>query len=439
MADCKIISAIAREPKIQINDGAKEVNANFKEIFANISAPSISPVLKAQCIDSSLTGYGEEWVPDSRLFNYSQEILNALDVLKANFRKKLEDAASISETFSKKFKKQLVETATTSDTISFVIRFGRLFAESAVTSEKLAKYSRKPFFDNYLANDTVAKRMRPLKVDNASFSEVLVKHVKLVLDESDYFLQDYVQPDYESAGFVISELMKFSIRKNLNEVGNIIESIKIRFTTPRYDSYNVSDKITLHVKKYFKETVTSTDDFLGEASVDDDQTMVFKKVTEEYLVSSERLQKVVQKTLQDSGQILEIFSKLMKKTFGDSVAGAEVIIKYLDKNIVENTTFSETLTKLIKRAINETALMTETIRKTLLRGMSDSYVISEFVYKKLSKTFTESSAVNDVSTRDIKPNKVETIGLSELTTANLQGYFLERYVIPGYVGTNYTF
>ena len=138
MADnCKIISVTANNPVVTIPNGEKVATAVTKEIITNVPAAPITTSVSDSCVQSNLSGLGEEWIPDSRLFKFNTEELSLNDYLKTHAFKVLLESTALTDTNSKYSRKVLSDIADVTDSFDRVWNIIRSHNDSTTHSELL--------------------------------------------------------------------------------------------------------------------------------------------------------------------------------------------------------------------------------------------------------------------------------------------------------------
>lgn len=158
--------------------------------------------------------------------------------------------------------------------------------------------------------------------------------------------------------------------------------------------------------RLFTDLVLATDDVLGEANLDDDQTAFFNKA----VINSYSIQDNVSPVL----------------------------------NFVREIADTQQLNDLVSFAGSKALLNTQSIADTatstwdITRAENESLTMSQTVTFDISRVFANQTQTQEVVTGVLLALKQETVLTNETRTANIQDYFLEDYVVPGYVGTNLT-
>lgn len=489
------------------------------------------------------------------------------------------DTFTRTDTLDKNVNKVRIDTSATSELKYFVV--DRVYNEEAIYSETNRKSLEKPFLDSTsdtdlatlqpnktaidivdqveqlikslsvarseLADtlDTLYKAFETGRLDTAQQSDLSYRHLRMVFNEVDYFLQDYVFEDYTFKAVHLSDqITDFKFYKVFND---IVDS-----TDDFYGETNVDDDQIAHVAKYaaeiirpsevFSRTVTFIRSYLDTFTKVEVLFSNVNKVFADIFDASDAAYKSLSKIFSDTFLKTDIVALLLGKALSDSVSNTEYWIKTLVKSLVENkitteviakiiqvvkidladvsdsivtvftayrtfteqTSNSENVAKYLGKQQNDTVAKSELFVKSFNKVSSDSVANSEvkiFNYSKIAndtvdatddfygaanldddqittvnkytidltdladvftrtvsfvRSFTETLSKSEILSKNTSIVKSDTVQRtdtitrtlnkvandtahpSEIKSANLQSYFLENYVVPGYVGTNYT-
>ena len=381
------------------------------------------------------------------------------------------------------------EQQATSDFVRFDATSLKL--DTAVTVEAVAKYSTKLLSTQFTQADEFSRTVDYLR----SFSD-------LVDATDDFFGAANIDDDQiASIGKNIvdyattSELTRFDGTKLLVDATALQNPVSLTLTKPLADSFTQSDVVTLMPGKSVVELVSTqdtdnkqiskvtndstllsnpisletaklfsdstgyttdvfsrvvdynkslsdlvdvTDDFLGEANVDDDQIASFGKNVVEYLALGDAPRFDVSVTQQDSYLASDIAAINTQKILSTSFGYSDLTSFLTNKNPVDVAVLTELATKSAGKSLSDLASSSDTASKAIDKQALDVFASTETSYRNAGKVASETLYTADVLTflKYINPIFYETANAVDSGFINNQSYFAGTYVEPGYVGTN---
>jgi hypothetical protein len=246
----------------------------------------------------------------SKLDQTTNSELQVFDITKPD----REDTATTSEQQAfDVVKPDLVDQATNSDLQTLDVGQTSSDSFTAQTEEYYFDVDKPDIADQATATDQAAKDFsKPADDDQVSIAELLLtKLIGLNINEIDYFLEDYV----------------FDI------------------TDYTFKAVHARDQITqIVVTKQFEDLVDSTDDFYGEANIDDDEYASIDKVLADYSTFSENFDRVVQyiRLFYETATMLEQAELAATKVVSDQTSNSELTNSDVYKVNNDQTTTSET-------------------------------------------------------------------------------------------------
>lgn len=349
--NCKIISVTANNPVVTIPNGEKVATAVTKEIITNVPAAPITTSVSDSCVQSNLSGLGEEWIPDSRLFKFNTEELSLNDYLKTHAFKVLLESTALTDTNSKHSRKVLSDIADVTDS------FDRVW--------------------NIIRSHN----------DSTTHSELLRFSVAKALNETKHF----------------NELLKFDARKTLNDSVHMADLTKILIlvSSGKFEHVYTSDiysRIVNYVR-VFTEQVDATDDFYGLANIDDDQYAFVSKIVLEWLTPVERFSvRFTKSPILDIADVNDTIAKRTEKILSDYFAVSidePFFTINLDKREILSTTerYSKVFDKI---ADDETASIVEEVAISLFKTFEDTLTITDDFFITRYKGAEEFTAMQDL-------------------------------------------
>lgn len=185
---------------------------------------------------------------------------------------------------------------------------------------------------------------KPDRVDTATIVEEVAK--------------DVATPASDDALTISELLLTKLIGLNINEIDYFLEDYVFDVTDYTFKAVHARDQITqIQVAKQFEDLVDSTDDFYGEANIDDDEYVTFDKVAADYVAFSDAFDRLVDyiRLFSETATLLEQVELTAQKVLSDQVANAEQFTVDTAKVAGDNATISELQTFAAEQVSQDTA------------------------------------------------------------------------------------
>lgn len=381
------------------------------------------------------------------------------------------------------------EQQTTSELTTFGVSSTKL--DIATTSEVISKFGTKLFTTEFTQSDLFNRTVSYIRSfsDQVDATDDFLGAANIDDDQIAYVGKNIV--DYS----VTSELVRFDGTKLLIDTTAILNPISLNtskilsdsFTkvdvtvlqtiktvadttstaelTEKYtqkiasNSFAVTDPASLTVTKPFSDTtgqttdtfsrvvdysrlftdlVDATDDFLGEANIDDDQVASFGKNVIDYLALGDAPQFDFSSIRSDQYVVADLATKNSGKVLVTNFGYSDTANFYTNKQLVDTASYIEVVAKSTGKSLSDTANSSDTASKTGGKQVVDVFASTETSYRNAGKVASEILYTADVLTflKYINPQLYETANAVDSGFINNQSYFAGTYVEPGYVGTN---
>ena len=300
--------------------------------------------------------------------------------------------------------KVVVEYTTFSEVFGRMVEYFRLFAETAALLEQAVLDNNKVLLDETLnselvnfdsskvTNETVATLetqvfdAEQLKFDQAGIGEQAVIATSTIQSDNIVNSDDFSR--FWEAVRIFSELTQTTERiEQLIEKVNVDQSTFIELVSQAVeklasDQSTISEQQVFDFSAVYSDLVDATDDFYGEANIDDDQIASVDKVVVDYATNSETIITVAE----------------FYRTFLEVAASTDQATLDFAKSILDSITTSE------RFAID------------FATSRQDTSSIAETVLQDFDTSRTETVAQTDLFTQSIEPNKYEVVSTSENTS-----------------------
>jgi len=356
MADERILKITAGTPKT--------ASMATKEISTKIEVPVVSSSRNTN-FKVELNGYGETSVPTGTLGKFGQDLSKLTDQYNYGFLKGLIDNPLIEDSFEAFTEKSASDSARIQDNFYQTVSYRRNFVDGSyfqrgyvVGDNGYTDYTYGPVITDKSTIHFNAGRREDISTSNiikysldkglintAVINEAFAKQLAIVFNN--------VEPHAFPFDFAVVEL---------------VDLTTISLSKPLLEQYAVNDTHDISVSTRVNDSIVLTDDVLGTANLDDDQTASFGKV------------------LKDNTTTIDILNTLSD----------------------------------FKRTLYETTNTSQAVAVTAAKPFSDNYSVSD------SKTLNPTKAATDTfGTTDTSSNLIK-IGIVE------QNYFDTNYVVNGY-------
>lgn len=478
-------------------------NLNVGKLTVKTPAPEVLQDDIEVNITGILKGTG---IADPTQFKYNKELLRSSDVFASSLDKYRSDSLgsydAITNFFFEKFYPDL---STTSEEYKFdtnkilLDQYGyseerRLLVEKIVNDEytvpdEFKYFIGKVLLDNSLSDDELKVSVDKILLDTFNKSEDIVTLLWTILREFS-----------DSAS--TSEETKFDASKVLLDTSLSTDTPYKATTKVAMDTGSIDDLIkhvTWFRRSYYDHTY-ATDDVLGEANVDDDQTAyVIKGLVESqnfddlsYFDVHTRYRSYIDSVTDvvdfelgrtmdtDSTSTSMLVTKVVESVYNDPYYLFEETILDTSKVMLDSGIFNQLVELSVEKVSNEYNSFSDTqsinidkVPNTELVGFIDSipvHVVSKVLLEPsnlletISKVLTiilqtdQGSISDTIEKHFIRPVDSDTFnkpsdytvlhpnkGINEVNVLsdsgymNKQDYFAQDYVTPGYSGTDYTF
>jgi hypothetical protein len=321
------------------------VNTATPELVTNVVVSGVSTNVTTDTVNFVFTGIGEESIPNPTLFKRSQEYVSALDA----------PSITTSKTFA--------DSLNTADSFNVLVQYSRIFEETKTTSEVVDKFVGKGLVD---LGDVSDQNL------NSVYKTVLDSVINL-------------------------DTKTITISKQLLETVQNLDQSRISVSKLFVESKSVADTFsrTVNYKRSFSDSVDATDDFLGEANIDDDQTARIGKNTIDYASTSESKLFNVSVTKLDIAQAQDQKAINLTKIVSDSSVLQDQKYLEIDKVFLE----SKTLTDVVDTSILKTTLditnTTEQTNKDTAKVVLDTGVVIDSTAKQLLVQHLDNTVIQD--------------------------------------------
>jgi hypothetical protein len=255
--------------------------------------------------------------------------------------------------------------------------------------------------------------------------------------------KDFTRPAEDDQVSIAELLLTKLIGLNINEIDYFLEDYVFDITDYTFKAVHARDQITqIIITKEFEDLVDSTDDFFGEANVDDDQTATFDKVLADYITFSDAFERLVDyiRLFSETAALLEQVELDTNKVLVDQTANSEQTNFDSFKVTNDQATISETSVFDVEQISSDLAttaeqaeLHTSTVQLDIVNNTDDFTRFYEAVriFTELTQTTDRVEQLvervsDDQSTfTELVTQTVEKLELDQATTTEQQTFDFE--------------
>lgn len=350
-----------------------------------------------------------------------EESYSSTDDYASHLTRPVEDHTATSDEQTSAVDKNRNDVAETSEHQIFDFTAERV--DEPVTSEDRTVEIIKVFFDHIGVTDDFFGDANPDDDQTMDFDKnVNVTDSDAGVTDSQIAAVD--KPSIDVAGLVERAVYEFSKLTDDQTVG--LDEAVLSFLAARADFSVFDDYITSAFTKDVQEDLGATDDFLGDANVDDDQVAIVVKPLGDRPKTSETTEFTTTKPLTDSGAVDDDAPYELTKPREDFAAASEEQLVELDKAAEDNASTAEEVTQAVVKPLEDPSLISEETTLGLQTPREDSASTEETVTSAFTKDvnddlgatddFLGATNVDDDQTSHVQLAKQDNGKTSEQTT-----------------------
>ena len=316
-----------------------------------------------------------------------------------------DQVSNISDSDTLEVGKGLIEDKAAVDTLQPFVLGKRLDDTALISETPLLTFAKAPIEDEIAATEAYA-------------SEFVrgTEREQLYHTDGTSFWDNYVDRSYMVSGYAGVFIPQIDFSKPLDEPVTTDDALAI----------------AMLFERNFSDNANVTDDFDGDISSEDDQTMRFAKGLSDLARSSIIVNRDMTKPLSDSSTASEALARLTEKKLSDISSFSDIISTYNVKRLDDVFTTSDGIEKFdIEKLLNDTADATDDFDgvATAEDDQTMSFVTSR----------TETFSVGDSVSPAAGKNLAESVSTSDSGSLRKTDYCDVLYFADVYVGTSATF
>ena len=349
------------------------------------SLPDVGTGIPTQAqVEVILSGFGEENIPDPRLFKFLPDIADVSDLFTKQLTKGLQDIYAASDYYTKLVDKAPEDIVVTSDVFDRVVTFNRVVDDGPYFAERYYAYSTdhydytvgpsvwdvveyllgKGFEDALVNTDSVAKLIEPGLRDQFGYSDVTS------------FL---VAPNYLEVLALAERFSQLIDKAPQDQLAGLSDVVVLDPTKGVVETTTTSEQYVFNIEAEYRDQVAMTDDWLGAANIDDDEYAFVEKVLVDEVVNSDLFSRVVDynRTYLETAAISEYFAQLFEQARLDSVANTDLNWFDVNTDYRETLALAERFAVVVEKPLNDQFSYSDLVTLQPTKGAADAVATSE--------------------------------------------------------------
>ena len=268
----------------------------------------------------------------------------------------------------------------------------KVAADEPLTSEERTVNIIKVFFDHLGVTDDFYGDANPDDDQTMDFD----KNVNVtdsdagVVDEQ---TSDVNKPSVDVAGLVEKAVYEFS-KLSEEQVAGLDEAV-VSFLAARADFSIFDDYVTSAFTKDVREDLGATDDFLGDANIDDDQIAIVVKPLHDRPKVGETTSYSATKSLSDEGSVEDDAPYQLSKPLEDATSADDIYAAQVGKPVEDGTTTSEDVTQELVKPLEDFSQLAETTTLGLQTPRSDDAATDDQLTSAFVKDVSDDLGATD--------------------------------------------
>lgn len=288
------------------------------------------------------------------------------------------------------------------------VDFFKTKTDVAGAAEDMAYLFHKDLRDDAGLSDTQIRDFFKALVDEASVLEskalaISKPLVEIVANTEDhaYLLTKKVKEDFAD----FSDVQVRAFFKALLDVAGVSEALATEFSKPTEDAGSAAEAYAGFLTKTLADRIVVTDDWDGQASILDDQEIIFTKGVTDI-----------------AGAFDEIY----------------IIIEVL-RDFVDAALISDATVRITSKPFNEEGVFVDTQFNVLNKGLFETPALQEFVARSLNKALADNASIADSRALATSAVKADVASFTDTGSVQNQSYGDTSYFSENYVGVFRTF
>jgi hypothetical protein len=305
----------------------------------------------------------------------------------------------------------------------------KVLNDLASTIDAATKSVSKPLVDLRNAIDVSVKNLTKPLVDIKTASDLPAKSFTRA-------------PIFDSIGK--SDVVSLNPQKNLVEIQYNIEGPATgqNYVDPTYfaQDYSYDGFPTKLFNKSLLDYVDATDDFYGEANVDDDQIIFVNKTVADNAATNETLGKTFTRPgVVDSFAASDLALRLTNKSRTDTATFSDTSSRSYGKALTDTSNLSDALVRQYFKLFTDSASSTDARVFAIAKSLSDNVTSADAAAKSISRALTESTVLSDNVVRGANKGLTDTGTTSDSGNFRKTDYTDVNYFAQDYVGISVNF
>lgn len=192
--------------------------------------------------------------------------------------------------------------------------------------------------------------------------------------------------------------------------------------------------------KALADLVNATDDFFGQANVDDDEVMWFTKTLADNSSTSETLGKqFIRPGVTDSAAASDFAQRAASKSFAEVLSRSDIVVRSSSKALADTAGTADTQTRSTDKVLSDFPVMGDLKTFSLAKIATDSAATSDALTRSSAKSLADSAINTDAMSRQAGKTLADSKATSDSGNLRKTDYCDITYFAQDYVGSTINF
>jgi hypothetical protein len=385
--------------------------------------------------------YGAANLDDDQIAQIGKTLVNwvaGADIRSVIVDKILANTALVTEQHAVNLTKPLLTQSSVISTTQ--IRANKVLSTNSVLDDVHSYELGKPLADSTLTLEQHASLLAKILAHTATFSEQkqvnLTKPLASGVQNTDLVIKTWLAQRQFSNSVASSSQITFNFGQQLQHSLVSTEQSQKLTNKSLITVFGSLDRLVTQVgyKRSFLDFVASTDDFFGNANVDDDQTARIGKNVLSWLLPTEQHATDVAKVLNTTYSAFEQASLQSTKVLLSEFGNTDQLYYLADKSLLDATNTQELKSFSIAKSVTSDFLSTDVFSRTVFynRQLTDPATFSDLSSKLANKSIVTTTIAGDITTTqtDFKRILADITSNTELVVSAIQAVKQDLVLLP---------
>ncbi len=287
----EVLSKLFERPIAELSAATEVLSINATKVLTDFQAASDNLLLVVDWVREIDDGLQNQFVNNDILLTNFSKILSeqsfVIDTVAKSVATSRLDSNFVTDIITSTFQAPKQDTLTTSDSLILLVDFRPLIQDWVYSTDDVLGNANidddqymlfnKVVIDSSALSEKLAATLSTIVLGNAvggigdsySVNDVFEKSLSVVLDNSDYFLQEYVHDSYLLTGPWIHDTTTFGFNKQISDTGTTADIVirEASFYRSFADTPTSADTALISISKELNDDIASIDAIVKSAGV----------------------------------------------------------------------------------------------------------------------------------------------------------------------------